>query len=167
MTRYTTLLLALLLAMPGCFKTFELEDEWKPLKVISERPEMLAKDTISTTIGSTLYVEDIAQWLIRHPIGTPSFISVMRHEQEHSKRQFKKGVFIWLATYLFDRSFMWHEEQRGYYLALTTPGYHYVPEDVAKNMSNYRNAAGQSMVEYEKALKWVIDVRSGQWKPED
>jgi hypothetical protein len=160
------ILLVAMLSLTGCFKTVELAPEWKPLKIISERPDMLAKDTISTTIGSTLYVADIDDWFERNPEGSPKFIGIMKHEQEHSKRQFDKGVFLWLTLYTTDKAFMWDEEQRGYYLALTHPGYQYIPEAVAKNMSNYRNAFGQRMIDYDKALEWVLKVRNGTWTPD-
>jgi len=168
MTWRCVLLFLVLTSFTGCkFKTYDLADEWFPLETISERPEMLAKDTISTTIGNTLYVEKLSTFWARNPEGTAQFIGLMKHEQEHSKRQFKVGVGAWLARYIVDRDFMWEEEQRGYYLALTHPGYSYQPEQVALNMSNYRNAAGQKMVDFDKALRWVLDVRSGQWKPKD
>jgi hypothetical protein len=167
MTRRYALLLLVLLPLTGCFKTFELDKTWAPLVKISERPDMLAKNTVSTTIGSTIYVGNIDQWFERNPLGSPQFIGLMKHEQEHSKRQFKKGVFTWLAKYLSDVEFMWSEEQRGYYLAFTTPGYRYDPRQRARNMSNYKNAVGKRMVSYEDALQWIYDVRAGRWKPKD
>lgn len=167
MTHRYALLFLVLLSLTGCkFKTFDLDNKWKPLRTISERPGILAKDTISTTIGSTLYVEDLDQWFERNPLGSQRFVGLMKHEQEHSKRQSKKGVFKWLSKYLRNRDFMWNEEQRGYYLQFTSPGYHYNVKSRARILSNYKNISGR-MVSYEDALQWILDVRAGRWKPKD
>lgn len=166
MSRHALLLFALL-ALTGCqFKTFDLADEWAPLKQISERPSILAKDSISTTIGDTLYVEDLERFWLKHPEGSADLRGLLKHEREHSVRQYAKGVALWLACYVADKKFMWNEERRGWYLWLTEPGVHWIPEDISQRLAGYQNAAGQQMVDEQHALDWLYRVRSGSWKPD-
>lgn len=157
---------ALVLLMTGCqFKTLELDEEWAPLELVSERPKMLAKGTISTTIGHTLYVADLEVFQRDYPEGSPVYLGLLKHEREHSRRQFKMGLSKWLGKYLTDTEFQYAEEQRGYYLGLTEPGVTWYPEVVARALAGYWNALGQKMVTYERALEWARAVQRGQWAP--
>lgn len=149
------------------YKERPLEEEWRPLERIRERPDMLAPDTRVTTIGRTVYVADIKKWVGEHPVGSPEWKSVLRHEQEHSKRQLKVGVLKWVAKYAYDRKFMWLEEQIGWWWGikvLRQHGKRIVPEGVAVNLESYKNLTGR-MVSYEDALAWVKAVLANKWKP--
>lgn len=172
------LLLALLLVLPtGCasfgkmydknYPSEVLPEEWLPLEKIQERPEMLAKDTVTTTIGKTVYVESLAKWFEKHPPGSVSYRATMTHEREHSRRQLKRGVLAWIAQYAYDRNFMWLEEQIGYYYTITIrrqAGEHLDTLRMANVLHGYKNLRG-SMISIEDALAWLNDVVSGRWQP--
>jgi hypothetical protein len=151
---------ALFLEMP-------LEDRWRPLEQITERPSMLAKNTVITTIAHTVYVEDIEKFLLRYQPGTPRWTGLLRHEREHSRRQLDRGTVAWMADYLTNPKFQWQEEQIGWYYELTEPGRHWSEASVARVLASYRNIVGERMVSEEDALEWLGKVRRRQWKPGD
>lgn len=164
------LILAALLLLPvGCssYDTFDLDPKWEPLEQISERPDMLGSDTQATTIGHTVYVEDLDKWLLERPVGSPRFDAILLHEQVHSVRQLDAGVTVWLAQYLTDTDFMWEEERIGWYeqlRELQRRGARVDVGGVARTLHNYRNLRGR-MVSYQDALQWVNDVIAGRWTP--
>lgn len=140
-----------------------IEEAWRPLEVMQERPEMLAPHSRATTIGDTLYVARLSEWVSRGP----RYQAAMRHEQEHSRRQMRGSVLAWVAQYAYDRAFMWAEEQHAWFWQLTTLRKYkrrIDPQHVAKILSRLRNLAGP-MVGYEEALTWVEAVLSGRWTP--
>lgn len=149
------------------YKNRPLEEEWRPLERIRERPDMLAPETRATTIGRTLYVADIKDWISEHPVGSPEWKAVLRHEQEHARRQLKTGVLKWIAKYIWDRKFMWEEEKQGWYhqlRVLRQYGQRIIPEAVAANLESYKNLTGR-MISYADALAWVKEVLANRWKP--
>jgi hypothetical protein len=172
-------LLAIVIALAGC-QTYQLGDEWSPLSQVVERPALpFASDTATTTVGSHVYTTDLKQWLLDYPPGSVEFVALMQHEREHARRQFRyrgmagelaKGA--WIARYLSDHSFMWQEEQAGFYLAIR----HLAKNgrwnsqrtlSVANAMSKaYRALDGHRMVSFADAQAWINDVLSGRWKPE-
>lgn len=165
--RLTRLLPLVLLV--GCvdYAGQALPEEWRPLERIQERPAMLAKGSISTTIGKTLYVANLAKWFQKHPPGSIRYRAILRHEQEHSRRQLKRGVVAWLAQYVYDRDFMWLEERIGYFYAITVRqrgGEQINVLGLANTLHNYKNLAG-NMVSVDEALDWVNAVISGGWQP--
>jgi len=166
--------LVLLVLPTGCVSVVEkfypsdaLPEEWRPLEKIQERPEMLAKDTVSTTIGRTLYVANLAKWFEKHPPGSVRWRAILRHEQEHSRRQLAAGVLLWMAKYAYDIDFMWNEEMIGYYYAITIRqqgGDPINPLGLANTLHGYKNLSG-NMVSFDDALTWINQVLAGQWQP--
>jgi len=176
MTRISQLvLLALVLVLPsGCvmvdkaadamgYETMDLDEEWKPLVVMAERPDMLGGENQITTVGNHVYVESIEKWLTKNPPGSASYRARLRHEQEHSKRQFAMGVLLWIARYGTDKSFMWAEEQLGWYYEIIGMPWRR-SEEIALVLKGYKNLLGR-MVSYEDALAWVNEVKAGTWEP--
>lgn len=164
---HRVILLILLLATGCSGPTHALDEQYRPLEQIQETP--LRPGTAITTIGRTAYVNNLDEWLTRHPVGGPLYHAVLLHEQEHSTRQLNYGLTAWLARYLRDIDFMRDEELRGWYIQVQEcrrRGLQVSPEGVAKALSNYRNLVGR-MMGYEDALTWVRDVLAGRWKPED
>lgn len=171
---------AALLLCSGCINTapkFGISDavlalgpEWRPLQEIRERPYLLrdvGSDTATTTVGKVAYVRDLEEWMIRVPAGSPKFNAILRHEQEHSKRQLAAGTYLWIAKYSYDTKFALLEEQIGYYYELTVRrqlGGSVKPEAYAVALSSYENLAGK-LISYEDALAWVRAVLSGSWSP--
>ncbi len=152
----------------GC-NTFELDEKWLPLEQMVERIHVDGQSGITTTIGTKIYRENINRFLKESPPGSPTFDSLLYHEQVHSKRQLRMGLPKWLSKYGIDTDFMWKEEQLGYYATLMEKRRRRVsiyPEGYAKAMANYVNLTGK-MVSYEDALQWVRDVLAGLWKPAD
>lgn len=158
-----------LVIVAGCsFKHVTLESRWAPLERIQERPKIPGlSNTAITTIYPRAYVVDLDKWLLKHPIGSPRFDAIMRHEQEHAKRQKAHGVFSWIAKYLYDKDFAYTEEQLGWYweiITLRQRGQQVNVDGVAAVLSKYKNLTG-SLVSFTEAKKWVQDVLSGRWKP--
>lgn len=164
------LILTLLLLLPlGCssYDHMSLDPKWEPLEEIRERPDMLGNESMATTIGHTLYVEDLDKWLLLRPVGSGRFNAILLHEQLHAVRQLDTGVTAWVARYATDTDFMWEEEQRGWYLQLKELQRRGLQVDVggtARTLHNYRNLIGR-MVHYEDAAQWVNDVLAGRWTP--
>lgn len=158
---------AIVTATTGCGSVHELPDTYAPLKEIRERPSWLGKKSTITTIGQTVYVADLEDWLSDHAPGSARYDGTLRHEQVHAQRQERAGVTEWLARYGFQTDFMWAEEQRGWYeelRILRNWGYNVSPQNTAQLLSNYRNLVGR-MVSYNDALIWVNQVLAGKWAP--
>ena len=166
--RYLILLLLLLLPL-GCanYESMDLDAKWEPLETIRERPDMLGSDSQATTIGHTMYVEDLDDWLAQRPVDGPRFDAILLHEQVHAVRQLDAGVTVWLSRYVTDTDFMWEEEQLGWYeqlRELRRRGQQINVPGVANTLRNYKNLAGR-MVSYAEAVGWVEDVLAGRWTP--
>lgn len=165
------LVLGLVVLPAGCVtygETRDIEPEYRPLKTLSERPDMILSDTAATTVGEIVYVADLDKWLNDHPVGTPRYHATMVHEQEHSKRQHAQGTLKWVSRYLVDKDFMWAEEQRGWYLqlkALKAAGFTINVDGTANSLHNYKTLTGSSMVGREEAKQWILSVLNGQWTP--
>jgi hypothetical protein len=165
--------------LAGC-QTYELDDEWSPLSKVIERPSLpYGSDTATTTIGAHVYTTDLKQWLADYPPGSVEFVALMSHEREHARRQFRyqglagemaKGA--WIARYLSDASFMWAEEQAGYYLSIThlAKNGHWdssrTLRQAAAMHKHYKTILGRRMVSFEDAKAWIESVLAGRWKPE-
>jgi hypothetical protein len=164
------LLLALLAPLVvGCQRPYPLDERWRPLVEVVERPDLLVSNTLTTTLGTRLYVADLRAWLRRYPPGSVEQDALLLHEREHARRQLALGLGPWLARYLNDRGFMWREEQVGWALQLAhlrDRGGPLVPEALAATLAAYHNLAGP-MVGYSEALAFVLAVLRGTWSPED
>lgn len=155
--------------LTGCQSPLALDERWRPLVEVVERPDLLVSDTIATTLGTRVYVADLGAFERRFPEGSPEREALLTHEREHAVRQLNSGLGPWLARYLNDREFMWREEQLGWFLqlrALQAAGRPLVPSVIARTLSDYRNLEGR-MVSEADALAWIQDVLSGRWTPED
>jgi len=147
-----------------------LDEKWRPLEDIRERPVVVqdwGSPTAITTVGRHAYVLDLKDWLDRHPSGV-RFDAVIRHEQEHSRRQLEMGTWLWIARYSYDKSFAWAEEQIGYYYQikmLKDAGQVINVDGLAAAIAGYKNLAGQ-IVEFEKARAWIREVLAGRWTPD-
>lgn len=162
------LLVLIVLALAGCTgASHAVSEEYRPLKQVTE--SALRSGKYITTIGETTYVNNLDDWLERHPVGSPHYRAALRHESVHSKRQLDAGLAPWINQYLTDTAFMWEEEKRGWYEELQTlraSGFAINIDGVATSLSGYTNLKGQ-MVSREEALAWVNDVMSGRWRPTD
>ena len=176
MTRFFRLaLLALTLVLPsGCvavdkvaeslgYETHDLEEEWAPLMLLAERPDMLGGENQITAVGNRVYVESIEKWLLKNPPESGSYRAKLRHEQEHAKRQFELGVLLWVAKYGYDKAFMWAEEQLGWYYEIKGMPWRR-SEEIALILKGFKNLMGR-MVSYDGALAWVKQVKAGAWTP--
>jgi len=166
------LILALPLILSGCLSSakHELGPEWRPLEEIRERPSLardLGSPTAITTVGKRCYVRDLDEWLGRKPPGSRDYLAVLRHEQEHSRRQIAYGTWSWIARYGVDTKFALLEEQIGYYYEMTETrrlGGLVVAEDYASRLAKYKNLSG-SLITFDEALVWARDVLAGRWTP--
>jgi hypothetical protein len=156
-----------LFLLVGC-NSFDLDEKWHPLEKIVERPNVVyGYSGFSTTVGTNVYKSDLDAFWEKNPPGTLRFDALMYHEQVHSKRQLKVGLYDWLALYLYDKKFMWAEEQLGWYTTIQfyrQRGMQVYPPAIASSLSKYGNLSGR-MVTLEDALNWVNSVLTGQWKP--
>jgi hypothetical protein len=156
-------------AMPEV-EPYKLDREWRPLKTVRERPTLLtnaASKTVSTTVGKHIYVHTLSEWLLRYVPGSAKFRALLRHEQEHSRRQLKMGTFLWIAKYSYDRKFALLEEQIGYYYEITERrrlGNPINIDGVALGLSKYQNLAGR-LISFTEAKQWILDVLAGRWTP--
>jgi hypothetical protein len=147
-----------------------LDAEWRPLLDIRERPGIvrnLGSDTAITTVGTHCYVQDLEEWLGRHAPGSAKYKALMRHEQEHSRRQLDYGLYLWVARYSYDREFALLEEQIGYYYQITERRRLGNPMNVdgfAISFARYRNLAGK-LISAADAKTWMLDVLAGRWLP--
>lgn len=154
--------------LPSYGKTREVEEMYRPLRIMSERPNMVLSDTAITTVGETVYVADLDKWMVDHPADSPRYHASLVHEQRHAERQIKTGVLKWVGLYLYDPAFMWAEEQIGWYhqlILLKNAGLQINVDGVANTLHGYKTLTGKRMVEVEEAKKWVNAVLSGQWLP--
>jgi len=162
--RATILLTALLVS--GCnLPVYDVEAVYRPLERIKESP-LRPGDGIAT-VGVTAWVNDLEDWLKKHPSGSPVYHAILMHEREHTVRQLAYGLRPWLKRYLTDTDFMRDEELKGWYIQIQEyrrRGLQPNPEGIAKVLAGYRNIVGQ-MISYEDALRWVQDVLSGRWTP--
>ena len=151
-----------LLVLSGCTslkpgQSLPLGPEWRPLKEIRERPPILKNaldKTAITTVGENAYVQDLAEWLGRTPLNSPKFKAILRHEQEHSRRQLKAGTFLWIAKYSYDKKFALKEELIGYYYEITERrrlGDNFNPANYAVVLSNYKILT-DSLINHAEAL---------------
>jgi len=147
-----------------------LAAEWRPLKSVRERPRIvrdLGTDTSITTIGRHCYVKDLDEWLGRVVPESVKYKAIMRHEQEHSRRQLDMGLYLWLARYSYDRKFALLEEKIGYYYEITERrrlGNPINIDGTAVAFSRYKNLAGR-LITFAEAKAWILDVLAGRWTP--
>lgn len=161
-------LLAAVLALASCHRPYALDERWRPLVEVVERPNVLVSNTIATTLGTRVYVANLPDWLERFPPGSPEQEAFLLHEREHARRQLAAGLGPWLARYLRDRDFMWREEQIGWALQLEhlrDHGRPLFPQVLAAALADYRNLTGR-MVGFTEALAFVEAVLRGTWTPE-
>jgi len=161
------------MVLVGCKgpSTYALSGEWHPLRQISERGPVVGlvvtSDTKIYTIGDTVYVKDLENYLKRKPPGSVQFKAQMRHEQEHAIRQRTAGLRIWLTRYGYNTRFAWLEEQCGWYyelIALQKAGLRINVDGVAAVLAGYKNLSGH-ITTFEEAKKWTLDVLQGRWTP--
>jgi hypothetical protein len=179
MTR-STLLLSLLLLV-GC-KTYDLDEQYKPLTKIVERPSLKTfgvSDTLMSTKGSHVYVADLDKFLLKWPPGSVEFHGRLIHEQVHGRRQFdyldlpgEMALASWLTRYMTDHEFMWAEEQQAYYVQikyLKSKG-KWSPQRTIQyalvfSKGTYKTIYGKRMCSFAVGKKWIEDVLSGAWTP--
>lgn len=162
-TKVQSFLTFVLLALLAGCSTADLPAEFRPLTTLSEGNPL--GPAAATTVGSTVYVEDLGDWEGR--LGETRVRALLLHEREHSIRQHEQGVGLWLVHYLTSTSFAWREERLGWYVQIVTlrdGGEQVNPEGIAKILADYKHPMGK-LVSYEEALAWVRDVLSGAWKP--
>ena len=167
-----------LIGSPGCkstdgkdmlepvWESLEIPEEFRPLERVRARGNLASKTTL-TTVGRTVYVYSLDRFRERFPFMGPRYRAVMRHEQEHARRQLDRGVVVWTAKYLVDRDFMWEEEQIGWYYEIQERrrlGVGVSPEQIGETLSNYSNISGR-MVSAAEATAWVREVLVGRWTP--
>lgn len=148
------------------WESIDIPAEFRPLERVRARGNVAAKSTL-TTVGTTVYVYSLDRFRDRFPFMGAKYRSVMRHEQEHARRQLKKGVVLWTAKYLVDRDFMWEEEQIGWFYEIKERqrlGLWVSPEQIGETLSNYSNISGR-MISAAKATAWVREVTAGRWTP--
>jgi hypothetical protein len=151
-------------------ESHKLNAEWRPLEDVRERPNIVrnaGSKTASTTVGRHIYVHTLTDWLARYVPGTAKYKALLRHEQEHSRRQLEMGTFLWIARYSYDKKFALLEEQIGYYYEITERrrlGNPINIDGTALAFSGYKNLAGK-LISFADAKKWILDVLAGRWKP--
>lgn len=179
MRRLFPLLVLSLLA--GC-QTYDLPEEFRPLSKIVERPSMepVVKDRVVFTKGSHVYVHDLDAFLADKPPGSVRFVALMKHEQEHARRQYgylglpgEIALAAWLSRYATSPSFMWREERRGWYyeikhMAQNGQWTYSKTIQTAQSLSGgaYKTIFGERMTNFNGALHWIQEVLTGQWEPE-
>lgn len=162
------LLLGALLLLSGCGSTLDLGPEWSPLEEVRERPSLpLVGDGTTSTVGRTVYVRDLGDWAERYPEGSAERTALLRHEQVHARRQLKRGVASWVASYLTSADRMWREEREGWraeieHLRAMGAWRHGRLERVARSLAGYRTLLGQRMVSEGAARAWVLEVLRGR-----
>ena len=164
--RNTLVVLALLLApFTGC-KSVGVPTYFEPVTHLKERT--FGDGAYVTTLHTSVWMNDIDDFLKRAPVGSYSYNAVLTHERVHSIRMgnlFSTGWFV--LCYSLSTDFMWEEEQLGWYFEFMYRKQRGIlkPIDyVARTLSNYSNLFGK-MVSYSDALVWVEAVYAGNWKP--
>lgn len=160
-------LLTACLLLGGCHSPYALDERWRPLVEVVERPDLLVSGTIATTLGARVYVADLDAFLARFPPDSVEQEALLLHEREHAVRQLDARLGPWLARYLNDRAFMWREEQAGWFLQLRRlqeAGRPLFPRVIARTLARYRNLEGR-MVSEAEALAWIAAVLAGTWTP--
>ena len=79
MIRAAPLMALLLLA--GCQRPYALDERWRPLVAVVERPDLLVSDTVSTTLGTRVYVANLDGWLRRFPPDSVEQEALLLHER--------------------------------------------------------------------------------------
>lgn len=154
------LLFLLPMVMLGCSSdSVKLDPEWAPLEEVRENPVLAAGlgDAGARTVGEVAYVKDVDKFM---SLDRSVLRSILRHEQEHSKRQHEMGVYEWLAKYGTSREFRVDEEKIGWYYqirSLLSQGQRVDPVAVGKAMSY--------VWDQEKATAWAQEVIAGRWSP--
>ena len=72
--------------------------------------------TRSTTVGKTIWVADLADWLERYQGHKRT--ALLKHEQHHARRQAELGLGVWLLRYATQGGFARDEEEAGWRLEL-------------------------------------------------
>lgn len=162
--RCTLLLIAIL---TGCGSTVELDEQWRPLRYMTES-KTLAVGANARTIGETMFVRDLEEWETRHPY--PLDAGVYTHERVHTIQQqdYPDGIWKWIARYLTDTGFMWRAEQDAHYAHiqfLRQHGVAIVVDSWAEKLASYWNTVGR-MVTEQDAAEWLRSVLDGSWTPE-
>lgn len=164
-------LMLLLVFFVGCTtgRNIQLTSEWAPLIAVEEGTDKLFAEGMTTTIGHYCYVADLAQWQQSYPEGSVEREALLRHEQLHAKREFATGLPLWLAQYVTDKNFRWHEEQLGYEQEIRwmlKNGRQFNPQPFAVVVSHDYKSLGGQMCTYDEALQWANDllakIASGQ-----
>jgi hypothetical protein len=162
----TTLAALLIFFLVGC-NTHPIPDTFLPLEELVERPW---PGSYITTINTSVWAENIEDYLNRKPEWSPLYVADMIHERIHAIRMggwFGTGIFI--LQYGLSTDFMWEEECIGWYyqlMYLKSKGIVKDPTYTAVFLSiGYENITG-SMISLEDALRWVQDVYAGKWKPD-
>lgn len=166
------LVLALVL-LTGC-AGYDLDPKWYPLEVVKERPGFLGflytDSAMMTTIGNTLYVDDLEYFKKKYPPDSQSFIRIMAHERVHSIRQTAGvpffGLAWWLLKYVFSTEFMWDEERMAAYFEYKYNVRRSSAEEAKAFSEHYFNIFGMPMISYEEALKWVEQAKKDEWAPD-
>lgn len=154
----------------GILISHDLDEKWLPLEDVRERPRLVrdfGSDTATTTVGRHAYVRDLQEWLTRVVPGSAKYQALLRHEQEHSRRQLAYGLYLWIARYSYDKRFALLEEQIGWYYEITENrrlGNSVNVDVVAAILSRYENLAGR-LISFEEARLWILDVLAGRWTP--
>ena len=151
----------------GC-ASHPVPEHFRPVTDIAQRPIEIG-DSI-TMLNTTVWVNNLDEYLKRKPEGSPLYNGDMIHERIHSIRMDGLlGTIAFVTEYLFSTDFMWEEESIGWYyelMYLRTKGivkpFAYTASFLSKG---YSNLFGSEMISYEDALQWVKDVYAGRWKP--
>ena len=161
-----SLLLVTLIFLAGC-KTYNLDDEWKPLEQIVQSKVLslgVSAKKGARVVGENVYVWSLDKFL---DIGEPRLTAKLKHEQVHAIRQFahKNGVPGWLMAYAVSTGFRWAEEQLGFYeqiIYLRSHGVGIVVDSWADKMSGITYGF---MVDKDDAVEWLNKVLNGWWTP--
>lgn len=167
-------------SQPAKLTKYELGPEWKPLKEIRNRGFTsgpigsllglaIASDSTVTTVMPYIYVKDVDVFLKRRLPGSAQFTALLRHEQEHAKRQEARGLYSWIWNYLYNKEFALEEEKIGWYHELIMYKNSNLPinvDGVAATLATYVNLTGR-ITTFEEAKAWIYSVLNGSWKPDN
>lgn len=163
------LLLAIVVLLLTSCTSISLDEKWWPLRYIKQS-KILAFGAGARTIGDSMYVSNIDNWIATHP--EPLYSATVAHERVHSIRQkyYPGGRGLWITRYLHDLKFMYYEEQLGYYVHIRyalAKGARINVDKMADRMSEYFGVKGPlfPMVSKEDAAEWIVNVINGAWRP--